>query len=136
LRLGNEKDSNHPWKGTFYSLAIFNKALTASQVHKNFSLGPCDSIRNKGQDLSMTIYPNPSSDYVTVEVIPDEVKEYVPVTYLRIIDMYGRLYHQETMFNPNNQFTTTFDFSNMAKGFYYMQIISGSYQKTTKIIIQ
>jgi hypothetical protein len=136
LTLGNRKDLSQPWKGTFYSVAIYNKKLTDNQIIRNFSLGPCDSIRNNGQEMSITAYPNPTNDFMTIETIASEPEDYVPITYLKLFDVYGVLQYQEIIFNPNNQFIKTFDFSNLVKGIYYLQVISGQNQKTIRIIIQ
>jgi hypothetical protein len=136
LRLGNENDLTHPWKGTFYSVAVYNKALSASEIDKNYSLGPCDSIRNNGQDFTLSTYPNPSSGFVYAEITPTQTLDFLPLTYIRVLDIYGKLHYQETIFNPNNQFIKELDFNNFAKGIYFLQIISGSNKKSTKIIIQ
>ncbi len=136
LRLANEKDLRFPWKGTLYSLAIFNKALSKSQVEKNFSLGPCDSVINKSQNFSLSVYPNPATDLINIQIDPNETQDFVPYTYFRVVDIYGKLYHNETLFNPNYQTNVSFDVSRFPKGIYFVQIISGSTQKTQKIVIQ
>jgi hypothetical protein len=136
LRLGNEKDLAHPWKGTFYSLAIYNKALSYGEIHKNYTLGPCDNIKSKGQDFTVKVYPNPISDLATIEILPVETQDYIPLTIIRVLDLYGKIHSQTIMFNPNEQYQTTLDVKNFAKGIYFLQIISGQNQKTTKLIVQ
>jgi hypothetical protein len=135
LRLGNETDLNRPWKGTFYSLAIFDKALTREEITKNFALGPCDTIRNNGNDFTVNVYPNPVTDITHVEVIPVVLQEYLHQTSIRILDMYGKVYYQETIFNPNNQYYTTMDLSHYPSGIYFLQVLSGTRQKSTKLIV-
>ncbi len=136
LRIANERDLRYPWKGTLYSMAIFNKALNSSQIHKNFSLGPCDSIINKSQNLSINVYPNPTTDFLNIEINPNETQDFVPYSYLRIVDIYGKMYHSETLFNPNYQYSVSFDVSRYPKGIYFIQVLSGSNHKTQKIVIQ
>jgi len=38
--LANELTGNRPWLGTFYLVAIFNRALSQAEVEQNFSAGP------------------------------------------------------------------------------------------------
>jgi hypothetical protein len=138
LRLGNENDQAHPWEGTFYSLAIYNKALSKSDINHNFSLGPCDTIRTNGMDFNVRVYPNPSTakDMINVEIAPVNIEYYLPQTSIRVLDMFGKVYYEETIFNPNNQFYTRLDVSHYQAGIYFLQVLSGSYQKSTKLIIQ
>ena len=39
LFLANETTGDRPWKGIFYLVAIYNKALTLDQVENNYSAG-------------------------------------------------------------------------------------------------
>jgi regulation of enolase protein 1 (concanavalin A-like superfamily) len=38
--LGNEIGASRPWLGTYHLVAIYNRALSSSEVHQNFSYGP------------------------------------------------------------------------------------------------
>lgn len=40
LALGNELTSNRPWLGEFHLVAIFDRALSATEVDQNFAAGP------------------------------------------------------------------------------------------------
>jgi hypothetical protein len=136
LKLGNESDLIRPWNGTFYSLAIYNKALSVSEIQKNYALGPCDNILNDGQTFTVSTYPNPSSGIVNVEIAPNDPQDFIPHTYFRILDMYGKVYYQETIFNPADYFKTTLDLNNYPGSIYFLQVISGEAQKTSKLVIQ
>ena len=39
LILGNELTEGKPWKGTYYLVAVYNRALTASEVRNNYEVG-------------------------------------------------------------------------------------------------
>jgi hypothetical protein len=136
LRLGNESDMNHAWHGTFYSVAIYNRALSQVEVNKNYSVGPCDSLINDGMDYQVDVYPNPLTEFATVEIAPVEYQDLVPQAILRITDIYGNIQYQEILFNPNNQYIKTLSFKGYTKGIYFLQVISGNRQKSTKLIIQ
>jgi len=138
LRLGNENDQNHPWEGTFYSLAIYNKALSASEINRNYSLGPCDSIRINGMDFNVKVYPNPAMarEPINVEIVPLNPEYYLPRTLIRILDVFGKVYHEETVFNPGNQYYTQLNVSRYPAGIYFLQVLSGSFQQSNKLIIQ
>jgi len=136
LRFGNESDLNHPWMGTFYSVAFFNKALTYNQVINNFSAGPCDSLIQEGLNYQINVYPNPITDIAQVEVTPLEYQDFVPLTAIKILDMYGKVCYEKTIFNPNTPFTEQIDFKHFQKGMYFLQVISGDKQKSAKLVVQ
>ncbi len=136
LKFGNESDLKYPWKGTFYSVAIYKDALTQIQVNRNYSLGPCDSIRQDGLDYEISVYPNPVTDLAVIEINPVSTQDYVPQTMIRVLDVFGKVYYQKSLFNPNSQFTETLDFRQYQKGIYLIQVISGNKQKSTKLIVQ
>lgn len=136
LRLGNENDLTHPWKGTFYSLAIYNKALSVNEINKNYALGPSDNIKSKGLDFKINVYPNPISDLANLEISPVEAQDYIPETFIQLLDMNGKVYYRQTLFNPNADYRTTLDFQNFASGIYFLQIISGQRQKAAKLVVQ
>ncbi len=136
LKLGNGADMNFPWKGSFYAVAIYDKALSQSEIQKNFSAGPCDSLNNEGVDYDLSIYPNPATDLANIEITPVMEADMAPHTTFRIMDISGQIYHQERIFNPNQQISRTFDFRSFSKGIYFVQIISGKHSKSAKLVIQ
>ncbi|MCA9014666.1 MAG: DUF1592 domain-containing protein [Planctomycetaceae bacterium] len=46
LILANEKTGDRPWLGEFHLVAIFSRALTASEVRQNFQAGPASQTEN------------------------------------------------------------------------------------------
>ncbi len=136
LRLGNESDQSLPWTGTYYIMAIYNTALSPRQVKLNYAAGPCDSLLNNGMNYQMNIYPNPASEFVNIEISPDESLDYIPATTLRMQDLTGRLFYEESIFNPNISFSKSFDIRSFPKGMYIVTVISGKISKSAKFIVQ
>lgn len=136
LRLGNESDLNHPWKGTYYAVAIYDKALTLREVLNNYSAGPYEHLEDKGIEYDVNLYPNPVQDLATLEIIPVNIEDDAPLTLFRIADVYGKIHHQEYLFNPYQQVIKTMDFTRFPKGMYFIQVISGENTKTAKVVVQ
>ncbi len=136
LRIGNEKDQNLGWTGAFYSVALFNKALSFSNIAHNYALGPCDSIQMNGVDFQVKVFPNPLHGEATIEIIPENQQDILPRTLIKVVDVYGRILHEEVIFNPQNKITLNLDRMNVNKGLCFLQVISGSKHKTSKLIIQ
>jgi fibronectin type 3 domain-containing protein len=136
LTIGNSSDRNHPFKGTFYTVAVYNKPLSPLEINRNFVVGPCDSLNNAGKEFKVDLYPNPVSQLATLNITPLSVEDYLPQTTYRVVDMFGKTYINEVIFNPNNIYNSTLDFSGFEPGMYFLQVLSGTSQKTTKIIVQ
>lgn len=136
LRLGNESDMDHSWKGSYYSLAFYNKALSESEIIKNYSAGPCDSIQNSPITYTMDVFPNPVSDVLKLRLSPEQISDIVPQTIIRVLDIFGKVTYERFLFNPNKQLTEELDFSNYSSGIYIIQVISGNKQQSTKIVVQ
>jgi len=136
LTFGNEADMDHPWKGSYYSVAIFNKALTEKQIAGNYAVGPRDSLQNEGVEFLVSVFPNPVNDIARIELIPLKSQDVVPQTLIRVLDVYGKVHYQEYIFNPNTMISRELDLSTLTPGFYFMQVISGNRQQSTKLIVQ
>jgi hypothetical protein len=136
LRLGNESDLNHSWTGSFFLVAIYNKALTQEEINTNYYSGPSDSLLSDGIKYNINVYPNPATDVVNIEMTPQERQDIVPETYIKVLDMFGKIHYQKTIFNPNSSILETIDCKNFSKGFHFLQVISGNQMKTIKLIVQ
>jgi len=42
--LGNELTGDRPWLGTFHLVAIYDRALAASEIHQNYTVGPTGGV--------------------------------------------------------------------------------------------
>lgn len=134
LRLGNESDMNHSWTGSYYSVAIYNRALSVDEVNVNYSAGPSDSIQVADISYNLEVYPNPAPDEVNLLITPEVVTDLVPLTTIRILNVYGKVLYEESVFNPNRQIMKTINTRNFAPGIYLVQIVSGEKQKTARLI--
>lgn len=135
LRLGNESDMNHSWKGSFYVVAIYKNALSQEQIQKNFNAGPRDNLVNQGMKYEINFFPNPVDDLATFEILPQKPSlDIVARTTIRIVDTYGKILHQENIFNPYNQFSRFFNFQDLKEGIYFVQVISGDEKQSFKFI--
>ncbi len=82
-------------------------------------------------------YPNPATalDIIDIEIAPVSQEYYLPQTTIRVLDMYGKVYYEETVFNPNIQTITRLNVSQYQSGIYFLQVTSGALQKSTKLVI-
>jgi hypothetical protein len=136
LNLANERNMEVPWFGTYYLVAIYNQALDKKTIRKYYSIKPSDSIMTNHLNLDMTIYPNPTDGIVNVEIIPKEEFDYTSLTYLKLINLQGTVFHSELLFNPESPCFKSFDLSKYPKGMYMLQLVSGSNYISQRIIIQ
>lgn len=135
LRLGNESDLVHPWKGIYYTVAVFNRALSENEILKNYSVGPCDSLINGNFDFTINIFPNPVSDVTHIEITPLTISDFFPETTIRILDVFGKMVYQEKLFNPES-LTKTLDLSYLSEGMYFLEVLYGSDRKSAKFVVK
>ena len=69
--------------------------------------------------LNMTLYPNPATDEITLEL-----SEISPGDYVKIIDINGKCLQQI----PLSELRTTVSISDLAPGFYFISVVSASEQ--------
>jgi hypothetical protein len=82
-------------------------------------------ITNTDKGLSVNVYPNPASDFVSFNSSTN-------INSISIFDNNGKLIKN---MNPN-RFTYTIDVSDFAKGIYHAEISNGISTKTEKFIIK
>jgi hypothetical protein len=136
LRFGNEKDAVHSWRGTFYSVAFYDKALSGDEIMRNFSAGPCDSLTRKSVNYQVKLYPNPVNEVAYVEINPMNLQDVPPVTYLRITDLYGKVLLSRNIFNPNVQHVEEINLTSFPAGLYLLQVCSGNEFKAVKLVVE
>jgi hypothetical protein len=136
LRFGNESDRNLPYSGLYYTVAIYSKALSQNEINKNYTVGPTDNVQAEGIDYTINICPNPTTDKTMIEVTPTTSSLLAPYTVMKISNMYGKIISEESIFNPNDEFTKTIDLKSFPKGLYFIQIISGDKFTSSKLILQ
>jgi V8-like Glu-specific endopeptidase len=74
---------------------------------------------------SLNIYPNPSSDYITIENIPNDID-----AIISIYSIHGQLLLQQ----QTNKASLQLNVSGLSKGFYIVKLNCGSSVMTTKFV--
>lgn len=90
-------------------------------------------VRNSKDNLTLSIYPNPSADFSTISYSLDEPSNVM----FRMFDMNGRLV--STLDNgreAKGQHSQVIDVKNMQKGVYVIQLITNSSTRTAKLIVE
>jgi hypothetical protein len=136
LILGNNADLNSPWYGTYYMLAIYNTALTESQILNNYKAGPCDNFSYPSIEYKLEISPNPSEGMVNIKVIPQSEYEYGCETFIQINDIMGTLFFSEQLEDPSKEQIRSYDLSEFSKGIYIVRILTNKGFTSERFIIK
>ncbi|MCD4772082.1 MAG: T9SS type A sorting domain-containing protein [Bacteroidales bacterium] len=86
---------------------------------------------NKITEISMNIYPNPSSDFINIELKNTDSKQ----LSISISDMSGRIVFQENVKTISSNYSKKIDVSAFAKGNYLLNIKSGNKRNTEKFVV-
>ncbi|NJK84913.1 MAG: T9SS type A sorting domain-containing protein [Bacteroidales bacterium] len=135
LFLGSDHSGENNWKGTYYLLAIYSKALSISQVMKNFRSGPTDDLNKKSNDYQVKYYPNPATDKLLLEILPVEVNEMGDKSIIQILDLNGAVYYEEFIKDPNRTYSTSIDVNRFPKGFYFLRIVTPNNSQAHKLLV-
>lgn len=91
-----------------------------------YSINFITNFRKELLQSSIKIYPNPVRDYLSIEM-----KEFVQNTTVSIRNVNGQLvYENSNLREGNNQI----DFSNWAKGVYFVRIIGDDFDQAVKVV--
>jgi hypothetical protein len=102
-----------------------SKASTTYYKPIHISTSPL-SINEAGTLSSITIYPNPAKDFITIDNNSDQVLEF------NLYNIMGSLIKKETL--TQNQ--KHLNISDLCNGIYFVEIKSKNMSKTQKLIIQ
>ena len=111
-----------------YTTNTGTNGSVAQGVQQPFEISVVTAIEEaKGINLSVSAYPNPTTDYLTLEV-----KEYeLSNLHFQLYDMSGKLLQNEKI--TGNQ--TSIVMSNLVPATYFVKVIQGNKEvKTFKII--
>jgi chitodextrinase len=136
LILGNDPDLNSPWNGTYYTVAIYNTALSKDQIITNYNAGPKDNLAKSVINYDIEISPNPSEGIINLRIVPLSADEYAGKTMIQICDMMGDIKFSEIIEDPNRELTKSFDFSEFKKGIYILRVITNDHFNSGKFVIQ
>jgi hypothetical protein len=76
---------------------------------------------------SLLIYPNPATDFVTIEL-----RAFTSPIKIEIIDLTGQIVYSEYTTNPQ----TRINCNSWAKGIYFIKATGSEFQKTTKLVVE
>jgi hypothetical protein len=96
LRLGNENGLAFPWKGSFYVVAVYNKALSADDITRNYSAGPRDDLKNGGISYNINVYPNPARDLANIENTPRDLPDITAPHQSALLTCRAKFYMKKT----------------------------------------
>jgi hypothetical protein len=134
LLLGNNINKQHPWNGTFYLIALYNKALSKHEIFSHYTIGPLDTIIQAEFNFNIKIYPNPFNNLLNIELEPIENADSYDKTLITLTDFRGIKYINEIVFDPSQPYNNTFNLNELQKGIYYLRLTSGKISKVFKII--
>ena len=86
---------------------------------------PGNSVGVEKKNVSVNVYPNPTTDYVSFNSSSN-------IQSITIFDNNGKLINS---FNPN-RFTFTISVSDLAKGIYHAEISNGNVIRNEKFIVE
>ena len=112
----------HTWPGSPYIVGVTNEDFNASaeiwRFFRKYKLNQFLGVNELQNENSITIYPNPATDILNIDVIKN--------VSVSIIDMTGKIILQ------SNQ--KHIDVSGLAKGIYSVVIISGNNKVVKKLV--
>jgi hypothetical protein len=111
-----------------YTTNTGTNGSVAEGVQQPFEISVVTGLEEaKGINLSVTAYPNPTTDYLTLEVKDFEISN----LHFQLYDMNGKLLQNEKI--TGNQ--TSIVMSNLVPANYFVKVIQGNKEvKTFKII--
>ena len=112
----------------FYSTTTGTNGSVAQGVQQPYEISTITAIEDaKGISLSISAYPNPATDYLTLEVLDFELSN----LHLKLYDISGRLLHSEEI--VSNQ--TSIVMSNLVPATYFVKVIQANKEvKVFKIL--
>jgi len=114
---------------TFYAASVAGSAGAATNTQVVFTSKTIGSVLavNDNRLLQFSMFPNPSDNYVTLQLPSDVDKVQVSV-----FDYLGKALLQKSISSNNN----TLDISNLSAGIYFVRIQSDSKVGTKKLVVR
>lgn len=86
----------------------------------------------KNAHSTILVYPNPSKDYITIELI--DLKE--SSVKVQLVDVIGKLIKEININNVHGNYKRELNVTDVEKGSYFLKISSNDISETKKIIIE
>jgi hypothetical protein len=98
---------------------------TTSNVMVRMNFNPALSIENISQETGLSVFPNPASNEITVQVAKESIATF------SILDSRGTLLGSYML----NGLSKSIDITNMSDGIYFILLTDGKSTSTKKIVI-
>lgn len=92
------------------------------------STGNATSVEEFENEISLSVYPNPSNGNVSITIKGEDVNQLV------IFNVLGEIVHTQTLIN-NNQTVNLTNKNFPSKGIYFVKVTGDNYSKTERLII-
>lgn len=92
----------------------------------------CTAIEEIGQIPGLSIYPNPSNGFITIEIQQSEIPIHTNQLKYELYSMDGQLLQVRNL----NSTVDAIDLSNVGAGIYFLSILQGSNQKVFKLLVR
>lgn len=121
--------------GQFYTSPIMGSFAVIVGVGGCFDTSSCYSTVNTSQipanlEASVILYPNPNNGVFNVSVSGLTSND----LYIEILDVTGKIVHQEFRFVTTGEFELPFELKEMNAGIYVLRLFSGGKYKTWRFI--
>ena len=94
---------------------------------------PLGIASQKMEEENISVYPNPTSNIFNIEYENNKTKG---TLLLSIINMQGKSVYKESFNDFNGKLNKQINLHNLAKGIYYIEVVSGEVREMKKIIIE
>ena len=113
------------------SVTVTNNAgcIGTDEVIVNFVLG----VNSSFEVSTLTMYPNPATDQITIDVTNFSALDVINVT---IVDITGKIVMVEKLEGLGNSFNETYDVSSFATGTYFVQFEANGEVVTRQFVIK
>ncbi len=91
-----------------------------------------NGITKSTQNQNFTIAPNPAHEYFTISFNGSPSEK----NLLKVLNVQGELVYSENISNANGKFSKQLNLKNLAKGIYFVQLISDTFNSTQKLIVE
>jgi polyhydroxybutyrate depolymerase len=123
----------HTWPGSLILIGITNQDINGSveiwSFFKNYTLEGYTDVQDiVNERYNIEIYPNPFSDYATLEILGSYSKEY----HVRIMDIAGKVVRQQSVLGERR---LLLEGKGLSPGIYFLEITGGNGRGTVKFII-
>lgn len=122
IKLGQEDDFTVPTDGIAYDSIL----IEGGNVFRPVSVGEIEAKLN-----NISIYPNPSNGLFTININSEQKENYNVI----VRDIKGQIVYEENV-SVNGAYKEDIDFTEFAKGVYFMQVQSETNSYVEKLVIQ